>query len=125
MFILICVASVFCCYLNYTFDATVSRNVFYIFLIAFGADLLLVRIYLIFMYSLIRTLLFSCKGYKQIKTTNSQIKKDVNKAIYNLFHHEPTKGGNSTTTKGGSASKTKGGMRGSDTDLMDYDYHTG
>jgi hypothetical protein len=38
MFAIMCLSAVFCCYLNYNFPATLSRNVFYMFLITFFAD---------------------------------------------------------------------------------------
>lgn len=66
MFAILCVSTVFCCYLNYHFSAILSKKAFYMFLIAFGADTLVLRPILLFLYSLLKTCFSKLKGYKSL-----------------------------------------------------------
>jgi hypothetical protein len=92
MFGIICISTVVCCYLNYTFSATLSKNVFYMFLIAFVGDLILVRVVLLFLYSLLKTLVYCCMGYKRLKPKKVNVKNELNKAIKDMFSNKKTLG---------------------------------
>lgn len=85
MFAIICISTVVCCYLNYTFSATLSKNVFYMFLIAFVADLLGFRVVLLFLYSLFKFLIYCCIGYKRLKSKKFNVKNELNKAIKDMY----------------------------------------
>ncbi len=69
MFAIIGVSTVFCCYLNYNFPALLSKNVFIMFLIAFVADLLVLRVFILFIYALLKCCLSTMSGYKKLKPT--------------------------------------------------------
>lgn len=92
MFGIICISTVVCCYLNYTFSATLSKNVFYMFLIAFVGDLIVVRVVLLFLYSLLKTLVYCCMGYKRLKPKKVNVKNELNKAIKDMFSNKKTLG---------------------------------
>jgi heme/copper-type cytochrome/quinol oxidase subunit 4 len=67
MFAIMCIATVFCCYLNYNFPSKLSKDVFIVFAIAFISDQLITRTLLLFLYSLIKTIVCCAKGYKRLE----------------------------------------------------------
>jgi hypothetical protein len=85
MFLVICISAVVCCYLNYTFTSILSKNVFYMFLIAFVGDLLGFRVVLLFLYSLFKFLIYCCMGYKRLKPKKLNVKNELSKAIRDMY----------------------------------------
>jgi hypothetical protein len=87
-FLILSVLSLFCCYLNYTFDSNLSKHVFLMFVTAWILDQLLFRM----LYIIILTLLKLCqgkrKGYKPIKTkTRRELSYIMNRANKKMFTH--------------------------------------
>jgi len=85
MFVIIGAGSVFCCYLNYYLDSALSKYVFYMFLIAFVGDILLIRILLILLLTLIKLLISCCKGYKRLRLYEVKLKTDLGKSIKEMM----------------------------------------
>ena len=75
----------FCCYLNYYLDATLSQNVFFMFLVSFGGDIFGIRIILLFLMSLLKICLNCCKGYKRLKLDQKKVEKNMGSAIKNML----------------------------------------
>ena len=72
MFIVFSCSAIACCYLNYKFDKTLSRNVFFIFVGALILDMILFRMLAILLMALIRFLIYMCKGYKKLEYSRKQ-----------------------------------------------------
>ena len=65
LFMIIAVACIFSCYLNYTFSSTLARDVFYMFIGSFLADLLVFRVIIALLLSLIAYCKAKKDGYIQ------------------------------------------------------------
>jgi hypothetical protein len=66
-FAILGVSAIICCYLNYTFSATLSKYIFIMFAIAFAVDTLVFRNLWIALLTLIKFITASAKGYKAIE----------------------------------------------------------
>ena len=62
-FIILAVAAIVCCYLNYTFSSTLSKYIFIMFSIAFAVDTLIFRNLFIALLSTISYFTAKAKGY--------------------------------------------------------------
>ena len=67
IFIIIAVACITCCYLNYTFPALLSKYIFFMSLGAFFIDMLAFRMLTILLMAAIKYLLSKKRGYKQVQ----------------------------------------------------------
>jgi len=85
MFIILSVAVVFCCYLNYTFKPSLSQKVFYMFLIAFASDQLILRTIYLLLYSLLKTCISRARGYKKLDRSSQYVMNGVKSAIKDMF----------------------------------------
>jgi hypothetical protein len=72
MFSIILVSSGIACYVNYYFDSTLSRNVFYMFAGAVVADLFIIRPILLLLLSLLRYFISLCQGYRSISVKRGE-----------------------------------------------------
>jgi hypothetical protein len=86
LFIVIAGAAIFCCYLNYNFSEDLSRYVFYMFAGGFIGDLLVTRVFFLFLAALFTMCKGAVKGYKKVEYKSSKDIKDVmGKAIKEMF----------------------------------------
>jgi hypothetical protein len=61
------------------------------FLIAFAGDLLAFRVVILFLYSLLKTLIYCCKGYKRLQTKKLNVKNELSKAIRDIYTNNKKK----------------------------------
>ena len=86
MFIIIALSAMFCCYLNYTFQAALAEAVFYMFIGSFFGDIIIVRPAILMLFALLKYCKAKKEGYKKMNYKDvRQIKEDLNKAISDMF----------------------------------------
>jgi hypothetical protein len=75
MFLIVAVSAAVCCYLNYQFDETLAKYVFYMFAGAFFGDLLVFRVLIVLIASIITYQRGKNKGYTKVEyRTSKEIK---------------------------------------------------
>jgi hypothetical protein len=66
LFIIIALAAMFCCYLNYTFHSKLAEAVFYMFIGSFFGDILVMRPALLMLIALFKFCDAKRKGYRPL-----------------------------------------------------------
>lgn len=67
LFIIIAASSAVCCYLNYTFQATLAQAVFYMFIASFFGDIIVCRPIFLMLIAMIKYCKAKNNGYKKIE----------------------------------------------------------
>jgi hypothetical protein len=86
LFIIVACASGVCCYLNYSFPATLAQYVFYMFVGSFVGDVIVSRPIILMIFALIRYCRAYSKGYRKVEYKQPKdIRSAYNKAIKDMF----------------------------------------
>ena len=67
IFVIIAIACITCCYLNYTFPALLSKFIFFMFVGAFFMDMLIFRMLIVLLLAAVKYFIAKKKGYEKVQ----------------------------------------------------------